>query len=126
MVGSIHDYTLLKQEFDPKKSWFKDFQVWIDLGYLGFAKDYPCKNLKIPYKKPYKTKNNPEPQLTSKQKEHNKNVSKTRVKVENAIAGIKRYNILNHVFRNKSLKLLDKSIFLAAGIWNWTQGFSFH
>ena len=49
---------------------------------------------KIPFKKSYKTKNNLDPQLTPEQKAYNKFVSKTRVNVENAIGGIKHYNIL--------------------------------
>ena len=83
-------------------------------------------NYSIPFKKPYKTEKNPDPQLTPEQKEHNKSVSKIRVKVENAIAGIKRYYILVQKFRNKSTLLWDKAIFLAAGLWNLKKGFSFN
>jgi hypothetical protein len=125
VLGAKHDYKMLQEEFPSSFPWFEKISVWIDLGYIGFAKDYECKKLKIPFKKPYQTKNNPDPQLTPKQKAYNKFVSKTRVIVENAIAGIKRYNILVQKFRNKSDLLRDKAIFLAAGLWNFTKNFSF-
>jgi len=124
-LGATHDYRLLKEEFPPQYNWFKRLRVWIDLGYLGFAKAYQTKQLNIPFKKPYKTNNNPDPKLTPAQKEHNRQVSKIRVKVENAIGGAKRYKILEQRFRNKSEMLRDKAIFYAAGLWNFSKGFSF-
>jgi len=125
VLGAVHDYKLLQVEFPPSMPWFKELSIWVDLGYIGFVKDYECEKLKIPFKKPYRTKNNKDPKLTPEQKTHNKFVSKTRVLVENAIAGIKRYNILVQKFRNKSDLLRDKAIFLAAGLWNFTKNFSF-
>jgi len=121
----MHDYRLFKEEFQPSEQWFKQLRVWVDLGYIGFAKDYIVKELKIPYKKPYKTKNNPDPKLTPQQKQYNKTIGTYRVKVENAIGGIKRYNILVHRFKNKSKRLRDKAIYYAAGLWNFFKGFSF-
>jgi hypothetical protein len=109
----------LKQEFNPKDDWFSNVSVWIDLGYLGFAKNYKIKELHIPYKKPRKSKNNPNPKLEDWQKTKNKLISQFRIFVENAIGGIKRYNILNCVFRNKKEEIRDKSIYLAAGLWNF-------
>lgn len=125
VLGTIHDYRLLNNEFPISQQWFKQLKVWIDLGYIGFAKDYISKELKIPHKKPYKTKNNPDPKLTPEQKQHNKVVGAFRVKVENAIGGIKRYNILVNRFRNKNEQLRDKAIYYAAGLWNFSKGFSF-
>jgi len=89
--GKNHDYGMFKQEFEPGLNWFKNFRVYVDLGYLGFADDYKTRELHIPYKKPRKSKNNPNPTLTKEQKEHNKNVSSIRVKAEHAIGGMKRY-----------------------------------
>ncbi len=117
--GKEHDYSLLKKEFDPSKSWFENLTVWIDLGYLGFVKDYECEQVNIPHKKPRKSKNNPNPELTAKQKEENKQISKVRVVVENAIGGIKRFRILVDTFRAKDSGLLDKAMFIAAGLWNF-------
>jgi len=95
------------------------------LGYLGFDKDYETFSLHIPYKKPYKTKNNPNPKLTIQQKQHNTAVGSVRVKVENTIGGIKRYRILVQKFRNKCEKTRDDVIFIAAGLWNFAKGRSF-
>ncbi|MBF0414053.1 MAG: hypothetical protein HQK70_15280 [Desulfamplus sp.] len=39
--------------------------------------------------------------------------------VENAISGIKRFNILVHAFRNHKDNMEDDSIALAAGLWNF-------
>jgi len=38
--GSHHDYSLLKNYFPTDKEWFEKFEVRVDLGFLGFAKDY--------------------------------------------------------------------------------------
>ncbi len=122
--GRIHDYILLNKEFDKTENWFELLVVLIDLGYLGFAKDYKCKDLQIPHKKPKKSKKNPNPKLTEEQKEENKKISKIRVAVENAIGGFKRYRILVDTFRAKSEELLDSAIFIAAGLWNYKLKYS--
>ncbi|MDM8544472.1 transposase family protein [Desulfococcaceae bacterium HSG9] len=43
-----------------------------------------------------------------------------RIIVENAIGGMKRYNILNHPFRNRRDNFVDDIIALCAGLWNMT------
>jgi len=62
-IGKKHDYTLLKEIFPSSKHWFRKFNVFVDLGYLGIKKDYSCKKIEIPHKK---TKNKP---LTTVQKQ---------------------------------------------------------
>ena len=52
---------MFKKEFKSKLKWFKNFNVYVDLGYQGFADDYETTALFIPYKKPRKSKNNPNP-----------------------------------------------------------------
>jgi len=39
-VGKTHDYRMFKEEFPPEQDWLKDFQVRVDLGFLGIEKDY--------------------------------------------------------------------------------------
>lgn len=73
----------------------------------------------MPYKKVRKSKANPKPKLTFFQKAYNRFVGSNRVRVEHAIAGLKRYAILRHKFRNKRLKFADEVINLAAGLWNF-------
>ena len=50
-VGKTHDYRMFKEEFPPEQGWLKDFQVRVDLGFLGIEKDYVCKELLLPNKK---------------------------------------------------------------------------
>lgn len=116
--GSMHDFTLFKQEFAPDKSWFEAFKIWIDLGYLGFDKNYETLELHLPHKKPRKSKANPNPTLTAQQKEENREISRCRVVVENAICGLKRFNILAHKFRNHTKNFEDDVVLAAAGLHN--------
>lgn len=116
--GSMHDFTLFKQEFAPDKPWFEAFKIWIDLGYLGFDKNYETLELHLPHKKPRKSKANPNPTLTAQQKEENREISRCRVVVENAICGLKRFNILAHKFRNHTKNFEDDVVLAAAGLHN--------
>lgn len=117
-TGHNHDYKMLKSEFSTKNAWFKHLTVFVDLGYQGICKDYEGENILIPHKKPRKSKNNPNPSLTKEQKQYNKELSKTRIFVENAIGGLKRFNILVQTFRNKKSNFIDDVIVLCAGLWN--------
>jgi hypothetical protein len=117
--GSQHDYAILKIEFPIWKKYFVFFYILIDLGYLGFQKDYDCINVLIPVKKPRKTKLNPNPQLTKEEKEFNKSVSRERIYVENAISGLKRYNIISNRVRVKKEKYRENKIVLCASLWNF-------
>lgn len=119
-TGRNHDYTMLKQELPPEESWFDDIQVLVDLGYLGMAKDYNSDNVHLPFKKPRKSKKNLNPQLSDDQKAVNRALSQLRIYVENAIGGMKRYNILVHRFRNHKPGFEDDVIGICAGLWNFS------
>ncbi len=110
---------MLKTEFMPELPWFETMKILVDLGYQGIQKDYDGDRIEIPHKKPRKSKNNSEPELTAEQKNDNYALSKVRILVENAISGIKRYNILVHSFRNRKTGMDDAAIALAAGLWNF-------
>src|SRR5438876_544674 len=73
----------------------------------------------IPTKKPRKSKKNPNPQLSDDQKAANKVLSQVRIFIEHAIGGMKRYNILVHVFRNRKANFEDDAIGVCAGLWNF-------
>lgn len=118
-MGRNHDYTMLKEELPPDLDWFTDIDVWVDLGYLGIKTDYVGEGIEIPVKKPRKSKKNPDPKLTDEQKATNKALSQVRIFVENAIGGIKRYNILVHRFRNLKANFEDDVIAICAGLWNF-------
>lgn len=92
-VGSTHDYSLLKAEFDPTDNWFSGYQVRVDLGYIGFEKDYPLAIAFVPKKKPHKA------ELTEEQKLMNRQLAKERIYVEHTIGGMKRYDILSNTAR---------------------------
>jgi hypothetical protein len=111
--GSIHDLELIRIEFNVTFNWFKKFNCIIDLGYLGFDKDYVTKSTLIPIKKP---KNQ---QLTDDQKMYNKNVSSERIVIENSICGVKRFSSLVNRYRNKIFNFDDLIIRVATGIWNF-------
>jgi hypothetical protein len=46
-------------------------------------------------------------------------LSRVRIFVENAISGIKRFNILVHAFRNRKTHMEDDVIAICAGLWNF-------
>ena len=117
--GHEHDYTMLKTEFPPEYPWFETIHALLDLGYQGILDDYVGENLEIPHKKPRKSQKNPQPKLTSDQKSENQALSRVRIFVENAIAGIKRFNILVYAFRNRKANMEDDVIALCAGLWNF-------
>jgi hypothetical protein len=105
---------------DQIKHPFSDYELLVDLGFLGIEKDYDgnMKSIVIPEKRPRKSKKNPKPELTAEQKANNKAKSQIRIKVENSICGVKRFGILTQTFRNKSEVLNDTVIEVACGIWN--------
>lgn len=115
--------SLLENDFKKGTDWFKSFEVWIDLGYLGFEKKYKTKAIYLPQKKPTKSKNNPDPVLSDEQKIKNREISKVRIIVEHAIRGMKRYNILVHQLRAKCEKFIDRVIGVCAGLWNYKVSF---
>lgn len=56
--------------------------------------------------------------LTEEDKKMNRLISSTRIVVEHAIAGIKRFRIVSQVFRNKG-GIDDKIFNICAGLWNY-------
>lgn len=90
-----------------------DVAVWVDLGFLGIAKDYPDLQVMMPHKS---SKNQP---LTPDQKAKNRLISALRICVEHAIAGIKRFRCLTDPYRNKGVVLADKFMLIACGLWNY-------
>lgn len=123
-TGRNHDYSMLKQEFPTEHDWFDDLNILVDLAYLGMSKDYRSENILLPHKKPRKSKKNPVTQLTEEQKIENRALSGIRIFVENAIGGIKRYNILVHRFRNHKPDFDDDVIGICAGLWNFSLAYS--
>ncbi len=104
---------MFKEEFPPEQDWLKDFQVRVDLGFLGIEKDYACKELLLPNKKKKKQELSPE------QKQENKLLASERIYVEHAIGGMKRYRILSDRLRVHDIELYDVILGVCAGLWNF-------
>ncbi|NEP84869.1 MAG: transposase [Okeania sp. SIO3B3] len=111
--GKHQDFGLLKMLFEPKSDIFKNIHIKVDLGFLGFAKNYPHLKLDIPHKKP---KNGT---LTEEQKLENQQLAKERIYVEHSIGGMKRYRILMERIRIHSTDLYNKVALVCAGLWNF-------
>ena len=118
-AGHSHDYAMFKEEFPPEKAWFALLQLLVDLGYQGIRTDYEGEAIQLPHKKPRKSQKNPLTSLSHEQKADNQALSRIRILVENAICGLKRYNILVHRFRNHKESFDDDVIGIAAGLWNF-------
>ena len=90
--GRMHDYDIYKRNHPITP---KDVVNIFDLvGYLGIEKDFPEQRSFIPIRK----KRNHE--LSKEEKKYNKNHSKRRIIIEHTICRLKKYRILNDVFRN--------------------------
>ena len=66
-----------------------------------------------------RSKKHPNPQLSDEQKAANTALSQVRILIEHAIGGMKRYNILVHVFRNRKVDFEDDAVGICAGLWNF-------
>lgn len=110
--GKTHDFTMLKQQANPNHLPPK-IKKHLDLGFTGFQKQFPNQNVSMPKRKP-KNKVLSEFAVTQ-----NKKKSSVRVLVENALAGVKRLNIVANVFRNRKEDFDDKVMLVSCGIWNY-------
>lgn len=109
--GKTHDMKIAK-ETEFIKSIPKEIVCLLDTGFEGIDKIYPEAKIVKPTKKK-KGKD-----LTKTQKNKNRSISKKRVLVENAIAGIKRFRITSDVFRNFKAGFSGIVIQIACALWN--------
>ena len=112
-VGKTHDYRRFQVEFPPEQRGFERFRLRVDLGFLSIKKDYICKKILIPHKKPSKQ------ELTPAQKAENQRLASQRSVVEHAHAGLKRYRILADRLRMHDFALYDVVLGVCAGLWNF-------
>jgi hypothetical protein len=108
LEGSVHDKTI----YDQAELKFPDrgHCLWVDLGFLGVQEKYV--EVFIPEKKP-KGK-----ELTDHQKGLNGLMASIRVKVEHAIAGIKRLKIVRNQIRLHGWQARDRMMAIACGLHN--------
>lgn len=109
-IGKKHDYKIYTTNHPVTP---KDVENIFDLGFLGVEKDYPAEQKSV---LPIKKKKNQN--LTLEEKEYNRSHSKKRIVVEHVICRIKKYRIMNDVFRNR-LKKYDKVSDIVAGLVNY-------
>ena len=81
-----------------------------DSGFQGIRHPGVCLPVKGTRKRP----------LTDAQRQWNTLLAGVRVGVEHAIGGMKRYNAVAGVYRNRRPKTDDRFNLLAAGLWNYT------
>jgi hypothetical protein len=108
-IGKRHDYKIYKDNY-PKLP--NDVTSMYDLGFLGVEDDYPEQKSSLPIKK----KRNQV--LTKEEEEYNRNHSAKRIVIEHAICRIKKYKIMNDVFRNR-LRKYDKASDIVSGLVNY-------
>jgi len=109
-AGKVHDKKQLDEE-----DWVSNIPDAVviegDLAYQGLQNEFV--NVNLPHKKP-KGKELPEAQ-----KQENREFSSQRVKCEHAHAGMKRYNCVTAVYRNRVPDFDDRLMLNAAGLWNF-------
>lgn len=108
--GTVHDKRQLDEagivEFIPDA-----VSIEADLGFQGLQNEFV--NIRLPHKKPRgKT-------LTCEQQQENRELSRQRVACEHAHAGIKRYQCVTAVYRNRTPDFDDHLMLTAAGLWNF-------
>ena len=108
-IGKRHDYKIYKKNHPDIP---KDIVNMFDLGFLGVEKEYPEQKSELPIKK----KRNQV--LTKEEEEYNRNHSRRRIVVEHAICRIKKYRIMNDVFRNR-LGKYNKASDIVTGLVNY-------
>lgn len=108
--GKIHDKRA-HDEDDIAGSVPEEIPIEVDLGFQGWQKQYD--NIHLPHRKP---KNG---ELSESQKEENRVLSSSRVVCENAFAGVKRYNAVSQVYRNRIADFDDRLMLTSAGLWNF-------
>lgn len=108
--GKVHDKGLLN-EAAIVENIPDEIAIEVDLGFQGLQNEYV--NIEIPHKKPKGG------ELTQQQKQENRELSAKRVRCENAFAGIKRYNAVQAIYRNRVRDFDDRLMITATGLWNF-------
>ena len=111
--GKFHNYRQLKYHFPPDQPWFRELSIEVDLGYHGIRKEYDCQEVSQPKKKPKGGGS------TAGNKAENRLKSSTRIRIEHAIGGLKRYRYLSDRLRTHKVNLYESSLLICAGLWNF-------
>ena len=107
--GRRHDYRIYKKNHPELPN---EVTTMFDLGFLGVEKDYPKQKSSLPIKKEKGCY-----ELTTQEKEYNRNHSAKRIVIEHVICRIKKYRIMNDIFRNR-LRKYDRISDIVSGLVN--------
>lgn len=110
--GRMHDYKLFQQSGLPEII-PKDSRLYVDGGYQGIRKDFPALTVAIPFKR-----SRSKQQLTHSEKIYNKKQRRVRIRVENTLAKLKKYQVLSQTYRH-SLHNYNQTFRLVANIVNF-------
>ena len=105
-LEAMHDLERLLGEPPSNKT-----RVLGDSGFQGLKQDIPAADVHYPFKNSKKMK------ITPEQKEYNRELSKIRVKVENAICAAKHFRRVSEIY-NGSLDEFNKEFNVACGLAN--------
>ncbi len=108
--GRRHDYDIYKRNHPIVIP--KEVVNVIDLGYLGVETDFPEQLSALPCKKKINQC------LSQEEKDYNVIHSKKRIVVEHTICRLKKYRIMNDIFRNK-LRKYNRISDIVAGLVNY-------
>jgi hypothetical protein len=108
--GRVHDKRQLAEE-PIVENIPEEVPIEGDLGFQGLQNEF--ENIHLPHKKPRGK------ELSEQQKQENRDFSAQRVKCEHAHAGIKRYNAVASIYRNRVADFDDRLMLVAAGLWNF-------
>lgn len=123
-VGTVADYTMLKQEFPPGIDWFEQKEVRVDLGFQGFVDDYTCARVRIPHKRKRVAKGQSNA-LTPQQLAYNTELARERVGIEHCIGRIKQMRFIQQTIRLHRLALLGQLIQVAVALANFKLHYKF-
>ena len=108
--GKTHDKKIADRE-DIIGAIPDSIPVLVDSGFQGVQKQYV--NIRLPHKKPRGK------ELTPDQKRENRELAQERVFCENAFSGVKRYNAISEIYRNRVPSFDDRLMITACGLWNF-------
>ena len=106
--GKKHDKKLADEE-NYQFPWGS--KLWKDTGYQGYE-PFGVRTFQ-PKKKPKGG------ELTSSEKEKNKEIAKERIEIEHNISGVKRSKIVSEIFRNRKDLFVDVVMETACGLHNF-------
>jgi hypothetical protein len=108
--GKVHDKRQL-DEAEVVENIPDEVSIEGDLGFQGLHNEFV--NIRLPHKKPRGKA------LSEQQKQENRDFSRQRVVCEHAHAGMKRYQAVAAIYRNRVPEFDDRLMLTAAGLWNF-------